>query len=151
MKKYLIILGVILSFLGCAKKVYIPMETKTKTEYKDSLIFIYDTTYVYLPSEEKQNQTLEDSSHLETKYAKSDAWVKDGKLNHSLENKTENPIKVIRDTIFVVQNKTELKEVPVEVPVEIPYIPSWCWWVIIYAAITTTWSIGKFIWKMKVI
>ena len=143
MRKYLLIIPIIFSVIGCTKKVYIPVETSTKIELRDSLIYVHDTTFVYLPAEEKQVQILEDSSHLETNYAISDAWVDEGKLNHKLENKTDTPIKVVRDTVFVVENRIEYKEVPVEVPVEVPFIPTWCWWIIVYAGVSATWTIAR--------
>lgn len=57
------------------------------TEIRWRYIPIFDTVPVYIPVE-KQTSVGEDSSHLETDFATSDAYIDSlGKLHHSLENK----------------------------------------------------------------
>lgn len=142
----------LLLLCGCAKPVYIPTQTQIKTVYKDSTIYIRDTIKVYLPEEEKQNQTLADSSHLETNYAKSDAWVdRDGQLNHTLKNKTDIPVKVVRDTVVTVEYVDNYVEVPVEVKVPEPYIPTFAWLCIIFTIGVIVYIITRIWLKFKVV
>ena len=57
------------------------------TEIRWRYIPIFDTVPVYIPVE-KQTSVGEDSSHLETVFATSDAYIDSlGKLHHRLENK----------------------------------------------------------------
>lgn len=153
MKNILIILLSFFLISGCCttKQVAeVPIKYIEKIEYRDSLIYIKDTIYIHLPAEEKTNTTKRDSSHLETSIAISDAWVDNGELNHTLKNK-DNPIKTIRDTVFVTTNVIEYKEkeVPVEVPIEVPYIPKIAWICIIFTCCWAVVKIAKIIWKIK--
>lgn len=60
-----------------------------RTEIRWRYIHIHDTVPFYIPVE-KQTSVGEDSSHLETDFATSDAFVDSlGKLHHSLENKPQ--------------------------------------------------------------
>ena len=93
------------------------METVIRTEY------IRDTVEVEIPVE-RTVQIAEDSSHLETVYAVSDAFLRaDGRLYHTLENKAgKRPVEVKKEVVYrdsiVYRNravtKTETKEVPRE-------------------------------------
>lgn len=68
---------------------------KWRTEYKDSVRvevherLVHDTVSVEIPVIIEKNVTDADSSHLENKFAKSDAVIRDGKLYHSLETKPQ--------------------------------------------------------------
>lgn len=129
------ILFLFISLMGCTKTVYVPTQTKIKTIYKDTAIIIKDTIYMYLPAEEKAVKTTADSSHLETNYSKSDAWIDDdGQLNHTLSNKTDEPLKGKQDTTLTIPmvEKVIEKEVPVKVEVPKQYIPKWCWFCIFF-------------------
>ena len=88
MKKFIYFL-IFLTFVGCAgtKKVqYVPTQTEIRVEYRDSLIYVRDTIFITPPVEEKSIKTLQDSSHLETSIAVSDAWIdEDNNLNHTLK------------------------------------------------------------------
>ena len=93
------------------------VETVVRTEY------IRDTIEVEIPVE-RMMQTAEDSSHLETEYAVSDALLRsDGRLYHTLENKAgKRPVEVKKEVVYrdsIVYRdravtKTEIKEVPRE-------------------------------------
>lgn len=152
MKNILIILSFFLMIGCCASKhaIEVPVKEIVKIEYRDSLIRVKDTIYIQPPVEEKSNKTKEDSSHLETSMAKSDAWIDvEGNLNHTLENK-DTPLKTIRDTIFVTQNIIEYKEkeVPIEVEVEKPYIPIIFWIAMCYMVLSLGLKIYKLISKL---
>lgn len=93
------------------------VETVIRTEY------VPDTIVVEIPVE-RMMQIAEDSSHLETVYAVSDAFLRsDGRLYHTLENKAgKRPIEVRKEVVYrdsIVYRdravtKTEIKEVPRE-------------------------------------
>lgn len=93
------------------------VETVIRTEY------IRDTVEVEIPVE-RIMQIAEDSSHLETEYAFSDAFLRsDGTLYHTLENKAgKRPVEVKKEVVYRdsivyrdrVVTKTEVKEVPRE-------------------------------------
>lgn len=129
MKKMLFILT--LMFMGCTttKTVYVPSETEHIIEYRDSIIYLNDTIYVNVPYEKVQN-IVPDTSRLETSVAKSIAYLDtiQHKIHHTLENKN-TAIKTVRDTVIVVQSKTEYLEKPViqEVEKPTPYIPTVFW------------------------
>lgn len=155
MKKFIEILKyflVILFFtlpIGCCgtkKAKQIPVVQVEKTVIKDSTIYIRDTIYIPLPTEEKEVKTTADSSHLETSLAKSDAWIDStGHLNHTLKNK-EVVYKYIYDTVVVTNTVTEYKEKPVIVEVEVPkpYYPKWSVILMVIAGV----SIGYWIFKI---
>lgn len=155
MKKYIKFLNyflVIVFFtlpVGCCgtKKVkQLPVVQVEKTVIKDSTIYIRDTIYIPLPTEEKEVKTTADSSHLETSLAKSDAWIDStGHLNHTLKNK-EVVYKYIYDTVVVTNTVTEYKEKPVIVEVEVPkpYYPKWSVILMVIAGV----SIGYWIFKI---
>ena len=93
------------------------VETVIRTEY------VRDTVEVEIPVE-RTMQIAEDSSHLETVYAVSDAFLRaDGRLYHTLENKAgKRPVEVKKEVVYRdsivyrdrVVRETETKEVPRE-------------------------------------
>lgn len=123
---------------GCKTIKEIPVQTIEKIIIKDSIICVHDSIYIQLPAEEKTN-TTQDSSHLETSVAISDAWIdNEGELNHTLKNK-DKPIKAPIDTMFVVQTKevSKEKEVPVYVdkPISIRDNQFWIYCIYFYLSI----------------
>ena len=148
LKYFLVILFFILP-VGCCgtkKAKQLPVVQVEKTVIKDSLIYIKDTIYIPLPTEEKEVKTTADSSHLETSLAKSDAWIDStGHLNHTLKNK-EVVYKYIYDTVVVTNTITEYKEVPIvqEIEVPKPYYPKWSVILMVIAGV----SIGYWIFKI---
>lgn len=152
--KKIITFFILFCFWGCTKTVYIPTQTKAETIYKDTTIYLKDTIKVYLPPEEKENQIMADSSHLETRYAASDAWIDgDNFLHHTLKQKVKEPLPVKVDTFFKVQYVDKYVEVPViqEVEVEIPYIPKFAWFCIIFTIGVIVYIIVKIWLKFKVV
>lgn len=153
-KKQISLLIIAFFLTGCAaqkKIVYVPTEAKTIIEYRDTTIILRDTVRVPIPAEEKQIVTKQDSSHLETAVATSDAWIdEENNLNHRLTNKkTELTAKI--DTCFVVEyvDKIIEREVINEVEVEVPYIPKYAWLCIIFTCCWIVLKIGKFVWRLK--
>ena len=118
-----------LALCGCrAKKPLVSETSDTKdsvrVEYKEKIVKVPVTVYVEVPIESHINMT-NDSSHLETGFAVSDAamiWI-DGVpfLRHTLDNKPQKiqkkdsvPVvekeKVVWKTRRVTYNKTEIRE-----------------------------------------
>ena len=102
---------------------------KWRTEYKDSVRvkvherLVRDTVSVEIPVIIEKNVTEADSSHLENKFAKSDAVIRNGKLFHSLETKPQTfdvPVDIpVADTTTThvssaLEQKDETKYVEVE-------------------------------------
>ena len=91
---------------------------------KESVIYRDTTIYVELPVEViKEVLPDADTSHLETSLAVSEAWLANGKLNHTLMHKSDARIE---QTIPVPEKHTQkdsvtisIKEVVKEVPVEV--------------------------------
>lgn len=146
---YFLLIIFFTSPMGCCttKKIQeVPVVQVEKTVIKDSLIYVKDTIYIPLPTEEKEVITTADSSHLETSLAKSDAWIDStGMLNHTLKNK-EVVYKYIYDTVVVTKTITEYIEVPIiqEVEVPKPYYPKWSIILMVIAGV----SIGYWIYKI---
>lgn len=152
MRKFITILFILFLVTACAatKTVYVPTDAETIVEYRDTTIFLRDTVYISPPVEEKQNITLRDSSHLETSLAISDAWINEGKLNHTLRNKQEN-LKAKIDTSFVIKyvNKIEEKVVIQEVEVPVKFIPKIYNYSLWFSIAVIAFILGKFILKFK--
>lgn len=120
--KHILYFICLLVLTACAP--YKPLTTSTGI--RDSLlvkiryhtIFIDDTLLVRLPAERTEQTVRQDSSHLETSAAVSDARINpDGSLSHSLENKTDDreiptqrPIEY-RDSIVYRDREVEVEKI----------------------------------------
>lgn len=95
MKKYLLIvlIALLVSNCGTSNKSLVSSQTdSTRVEIQEKEKIIYRDTIIYIkiPAEASSVATAQDdSSHLETGIATSDAYIKDGKLIHTLRNKSE--------------------------------------------------------------
>lgn len=124
-----------------------------RVEYRDRII--HDTAKFEIPVIVEKNVTRDTSSHLENKYAKSDASVSDGFLSHSLES-IPQIIKVpyevpVHDTLyFEKSSQSEIKEVEVEKPLswwerlKIGVFP----WLLLALLLTNAKTIAKMIVKL---
>ena len=92
---------------------------------KDSLIVHTELVSAALPLESHTIVTPTKKSHLETSVAESDASIDSlGMLHHTLTNKKDSiKTKIQYIDKIVYRDSIETKEVPVEVPVPIRYIP----------------------------
>ena len=138
--KRLFILILLLIAVSCGTTKSIPVQTIEKIEYRDSLIYIKDTITIPIEKEViKEVIPSIDTSYLETSVAKSVAYLDTAKrqLHHTLTQ--EGEVKTIIDTTHIITyvDRYIEKEVPVEVEIEKPYIPTFFWIVAIYAAIIT--------------
>ena len=125
-KIFLII--VILAFYGlisgCSSPRYIS-SSNMRIVSKDSLIVHTELVSAALPLESHTIVTPTKKSHLETSVAESDASIDSlGMLHHTLTNKKDSiKTKIQYIDKIVYRDSIETKEVPVEVPVPIRYIP----------------------------
>lgn len=95
MRHIIIILTSLMAALlmqGCCTQRKIASEStssdSTRVEIRYKEVYIHDTLYITLPSQSVERETNDTSSHLETKYASSDARInQDGTLYHSLKSK----------------------------------------------------------------
>lgn len=150
--KILIIISTI-TLIGCTKVIYVPTQAETIIEKVDSLIYLRDTITVQVPQEIiKEVLPIIDTSKIETSVAKSTVYLDtiNRKLVHTLQNK-DTQLKSKVDTIVKVQylNKVEDRVVIEEVPVEVPFVPNWGKWLIVYGAICAVWTIAKIWLKFK--
>ena len=108
---------------GCSSPRYIPA-SNIKIVSKDSLVVRTELISVALPLESHSIIT-KSKSHLETSVATSDASIDSlGLLHHTLTNKKDSiKTKIQYVDRIVYRDSIETKEVPVEVPVPVRYIP----------------------------
>lgn len=125
MRKILIITIVYL-LAGCGPARRIPVEAQkdsARIEIRDSIIFRDSVILAPIPAESSEAiLPADDSSHLETSLAISDAFIKDGKLHHSLKNKHEAllpvklefPQKIHQEKEYLIRDKVVTETVTVE-------------------------------------
>ena len=119
---------VILAFYGlisgCSTPRYLP-SSNIKIVSKDSLVVHTELVSVAIPLESHTIVTPTKKSHLETSVAESDASIDSlGMLHHTLLNKKDSlKSKIQYVDKIVYRDSIETKEVPVEVPVPVRYIP----------------------------
>ena len=119
---------VILAFYGfltgCSTPKYLP-SSNIKIVSKDSLVINTKLVSVALPLESHTIVTPTKKSHLETSVAESDASIDSlGMLHHTLVNKKDSiSTKIQYIDKIVYRDSVEVREVPVEKPVPVRYIP----------------------------
>ena len=136
--KRLFLLILLFVLVSCGTTKYLPVQTIEKIEYRDSIVYVNDTITIEVPKEKVVYVVPADTlSQISTSLAFSEAKVEKGILTHTLEQKGQIKTKI--DTFFMVKyiDRIVEKEVPVEVEIEKPYIPTFFWIVTIYAAIIT--------------
>ena len=108
---------------GCSSPRYIPA-SNIKIVSKDSLVVNTKLVSVAIPNESHSIIT-KSKSHLETSVAESDAEIDSlGLLHHTLVNKKDSiKTKIQYVDRISYRDSIEVKEVPVEVPVPVRYIP----------------------------
>lgn len=131
MKRFILFL-VMFMMVGCGicKRQYIPVESKVDSVVIEKVVERIDTVNIEVPGE-KVYVIKQDSSHLETAVAISDAKIDStGMLHHSLENKDVNLKKEIVYKDKIIEKRVEVeKEVPVEVKVPVKYVPDYYKWI----------------------
>ena len=109
---------------GCSSPRYLP-SSNIKIVSKDSVFVHTELVSVALPLESHTIVAPTKKSHLETSVAESDAEIDSlGMLHHTLVNKKDSiKTKIQYVDKIVYRDSIEVKEVPVEVPVPVRYIP----------------------------
>ena len=109
---------------GCSSPRYIPA-SNIKIVSKDSLVINTKLVSVAIPNESHTIVAPTKKSHLETSVAESDAEIDSlGLLHHTLVNKKDSiKTKIQYINKISYRDSIEVKEVPVEVPVPVRYIP----------------------------
>lgn len=145
---FLVILMIFLT--GCAAVKEIPVTDYEKIVYRDSTVYITDTVEVPIPTYiEKVVVPQDTSSVIQGNLSRSEAFIRNGQLNHSLEEK--GSVKVVYDTVVTVQYVDRIVERDniVEVEVEKKYIPDWCYWSLIFNFIILCFLAFKIYLKIK--
>lgn len=136
--------------VSCGTTKSIPVQTIERIEYRDSIVYVNDTITIEVPKEKVVYVGPADTlSQISTSLAFSEAKVEKGVLTHTLEQKEQIKAKI--GTFYKVKyiDRIVEKEVPVEVEIEKPYIPTFFWIVTIYAAIITILIVFKTYLKFK--
>ena len=131
MKKILSLVLIAFVFGACSPKiVYVPTNTDTHIEYRDSVIYKVDTLRIPVPVEMvKEVVPPMDTLKMETSVAEARAWVDSTTitLKGEMKNKkTElSQPQVIYKERLVYRDTVITKEVPVPVEVEkkVPFVP----------------------------
>lgn len=120
--KHTLLIIILAIMTACCPCKHLTTSTGTRdslhVEIKYRTIWIPDTVRVRLPAERTEQTVRQDSSHLETSAAVSDARINpDGSLTHSLENKqedqeipTQRPIEY-RDSIVYRDREVEVEKI----------------------------------------
>ena len=132
MKRFILFIVMFL-MMGCSichRVQYVPVGTKIDSVIVEKIVERVDSVYVPVPSESSE-AVKEDSSHLETSVAISDAKIdSNGVLHHTLKNKDTSLKKEIVYRDKIIEKKVEVeKEVPVEVEVPVKYVPDYYKWI----------------------
>ena len=132
MKRFILFL-VMFMMVGCGicnRVQYVPVETKIDSRIVEKIVERTDTVEIEVPGE-RVYVIKQDSSHLETAVATSDAKIDStGMLHHSLKNKDVNLKKEIVYKDKIIEKRVEVeKEVPVEVKVPVKYVPDYYKWI----------------------
>lgn len=149
-KILLFLLMVIMVSCGVCRRQYIQVPVKVDSVYIERVVERIDTVRIKIPGE-KIYVIKQDSSHLETAVAVSDAKIDSvGMLHHSLTNKDVELKKEIVYKDRVIEKRVEVeKKVSVEVKVPVRYVPDYYKWInIIFWCIVGTGLIFV-IFKMK--
>lgn len=130
----IILLPIVVLCCGCSTVKEIPVQYIEKEVIRDSLIYITDSVLVEVPVEVvKEVLPALDTSYLKTSNAESVAYLDTAKrqINHTL--KQSGTVKAQIDTSVKIQyvDRYITKEVPITVEVEKPYVPNWCWYLLI--------------------
>ena len=95
------LLAIALILTACGTVQPTLSQDSTRVEVKTVVETVHDTAYVQLPVIVERVATLDTTSVLENKYAKSAAMVSGGVLTHSLETKpVKEPVSVEKQIVY---------------------------------------------------
>ena len=105
--------------MACSVTRQVTPREQTTVEVRTNTVYVPDTVYIEIPRIVEKVQTLDTISVLENKYAKSEALVENGTLNHSLELKpVREPVIVQKQIVY--KDSVIVKEVDVDHYIEVP-------------------------------
>ena len=105
--------------VACGTIKQVTPREQTTVEVRTNTVYVPDTVYIELPRIVEKVQTLDTISVLENKYAKSEALVENGTLNHSLELKPVREPAIVQKQI-VYRDSVVLQQVDVDHYIEVP-------------------------------
>ena len=118
MKRFLPLL-LLLGAFACITVRQLPSTDSTKVEVRTETVTVHDTAYVELPVIIEKVATLDTTSTLENKFARSEASVSAGILSHTLETKpVQLPVQVATKIVYkdslVYRDRVQTQTVEVE-------------------------------------
>lgn len=118
MKRFLPLL-LLLGAFACSTVRQLPSTDSTKVEVRTETVTVHDTAYVELPVIIEKVATLDTTSTLENKFARSEASVSVGILSHTLETKpVQLPVQVETKIVYkdslVYRDRVQTQTVEVE-------------------------------------
>ncbi len=118
MKRFLP-LFLLLGAFACSTVRPLPSTDSTKVEVRTETVTVHDTAFVELPIIIEKVATLDTTSTLENKFARSEASVSAGILNHTLETKpVQLPVQVETKIVYkdslVYRDRVQTQTVEVE-------------------------------------
>ena len=118
MKRFLPLL-LLLGAFACSTVRQLPSTDSTKVEVRTETVTVHDTAYVELPVIIEKVATLDTTSTLENKFARSEASVSAGILSHTLETKpVQLPVQVETKIVYkdslVYRDRVQTQTVEVE-------------------------------------
>lgn len=156
MRKLVGVVAGLLMLISCGITRPCHQKEETIINVKDSIAWHDSTIFTYLTKERYVDiRSIYDTLHLETSYAKAEAYVDTTYkgLKGTIENKSDVPVKtqikwkekiVYRDSIRTVE-----KEVPVEVIKEVKVYPKTYWWFMAISIAALVYIILKVYLKFK--
>lgn len=118
MKRFLPLL-LLLGAFACSTVRPLPSTDSTKVEVRTETVTVHDTAFVELPVIIEKVATMDTTSTLENKFARSEASVSAGILNHTLETKpVQLPVQVETKIVYkdslVYRDRVQTQTVEVE-------------------------------------
>ena len=115
-------LAAVILFGCCPCKHLQTLQRDTVAVIVRDSVYLHDTTLLWSPPDESSQVIADTSSHLETSLAESDAAIINGRLIHSIRNRSESivpinvtiPYKAHSESRESLSERTAIKEVPRE-------------------------------------
>lgn len=143
MKRFIVLIMSIVLLAGCGLVKQVPIVNERVVIQKDTIIQRIDSVQIQL--EREYIEVIKpDSSHLETKYAISDAKIDiNGNLSHILQNKqVQIPVQVITKEVIHYKDSIQIKHVPIEVEKKV--YPKSYWYLLGIVVLLFVFVISKF-------
>lgn len=157
MKKITTCLLIAVLFSACSPKiVYVPTNTDTHIEYRDSVIYKVDTLKIPVPVETvKEVVPPMDTLKMETSVAEAKAWIDTATI--TLKGEMKNKKTELSQPQVVYKEKTVYRDtvitkevpVPVEVEKKVPFVPFFWKFLSVIGILAIAYITFKLIFKFK--